>query len=70
MNNFNKAFEAGRNAVRNRRTVLLLMVFAFMAVGAAIDECLEHHYVSAVLAIAFFLVVMPWLGWAWIKRKA
>ena len=69
MSRFAKAFDAGRNVVRNRRTALLLSVFAFMAVDATITEYLEHRYVSAVLAPVFFLLVMPWLSWRWIKPR-
>ena len=69
MSVFNKAFDAGRNAARNRRTTLMLCVLALMAVVATIQEYLEHRYVSAALAPVFFLLVMPWLGWRWIKPK-
>jgi hypothetical protein len=66
---FDIAFEAGRDAVRNRRTALLLCVLAFMAGFTTIQEYSERHYVSAVLAPVFFLLVMPWLGWRWIKPR-
>jgi hypothetical protein len=66
---FSDAFGASCNAVKNRRTALLLSVLAFMAVDTAIREYSEHKYVLAVLAPVFFLVVMPWLGWNWIKPK-
>jgi len=66
---FQKAFEAGRNAVRNRRTALLLSILAFMAADTIIYECLHHHYVLAVLSPVFFLIVMPWLGWRWIRPE-
>jgi hypothetical protein len=69
VNTFAKAFDAGRNAVRNRRTALMLSMFAFMAVWAAIAEYLEHRYVSAVLVPVFILVVMPWFCWNWIKPR-
>ena len=66
---FQKAFEAGRNAVRKRRTALLLSILAFMAADASIYECLHHHYVLAVLSPVFFLIVMPWLGWRWFRPE-
>ena len=70
MNNFDKAFESGRIAVRKQRTPLLLAVCAFMGVAAALQEHLAHSYLIATFALAFFLVVLPWFGWAWIKPKA
>jgi hypothetical protein len=69
MSSFDKAFDAGRNAVRNRRTALLLCVLAFMAGLTIIQEYSERHYILAVLAPVFFLLVMPWLGWRWIKPR-
>ena len=69
MSRFNDAFEAGRNAVRDRRTALLVCVLAFMAGLATIQEYSERHYVLAVLAPVFFLLVMPWLGGRWIKPR-
>ena len=69
MSGFNKAFDAGRNVARNRRTAVLLCVLAFMAVVATIQEYSERRYVLAVLASVFFLLVMPWLGWRWVKPK-
>jgi hypothetical protein len=70
MSRFNKAFDAGRVAVKNRRTALLLCVLALMAVVATVQEYSEHSYLSAALAPVFFLLVVPWLGWKWIKPKA
>jgi hypothetical protein len=42
---FYKAFDAGRKAVKDRRTPLLLLTLAFMAVGATVHECYEHNYI-------------------------
>lgn len=36
---------------------------------AALHESMEHRYWEAALAIVFALIVMPWLGWNWIKPK-
>jgi hypothetical protein len=69
MSNFGKAFEAGRDAFKKRRTVLLFAACAFMALDVAIHECVAHRYLAAALAVLFFLIVMPWLGWAWIKPR-
>ena len=66
---FQRAFDAGRRGVRNRRTALLLSILAFMAADTIIYECLHHHYVLAVLSAVFFLIVMPWLGWRWIRPE-
>jgi hypothetical protein len=66
---FQEAFEAGRNAVRNRRTAMLFSILAFMAGDTIIYECLHHHYVLAALSPVFFLIVMPWLGWKWIRPE-
>ena len=55
MNNFDKAFESGRIAVRKQRTPLLLAVCAFMGVAAALQEYLAHNYLGAAFALVFFL---------------
>jgi|HubBroStandDraft_2_1064218.scaffolds.fasta_scaffold2019175_1 hypothetical protein len=69
MSNFDKAFDAGRDAVRKRRNALPLVVCAFMAAFAAFQEYSAHRYLLAALAAVFFLVVMPWLGQAWMKHE-
>jgi hypothetical protein len=46
-----------------------LLLCVLMAVVATIQEYSEHRYVLAALAPVFFLLVMPWLGWRWIKPK-
>ena len=67
MSEFRKAFEAGQNAVEKKRTMLLYAVLALMALSAAVRELLARNYILAVLALVFFLVVMPWLGKAWLR---
>lgn len=67
MSKFATGFEAGRRAVRERRTMLLWLVQVFMTVDVVIHECSERHYVGAVLAPFFFLVAVPWFGWKWFK---
>ena len=59
--------KGSRKALKNRRTVLLLIVTAFMGLDAATSEALEHHYVSAGLTLLFFFVIAPWFGWNYIK---
>jgi hypothetical protein len=66
---FDKAFDAGRTAIKNRRPTLLLCVLAFMSVVTSVQEYFEHHYALAVLAPLFFLLAMPWLGWRWIMPQ-
>jgi len=70
MNSFDKTFESSRIAVRKWRTPLLLALSAFMGLSAARQEYLAHSYLLAAFALVFFLVVLPWFGWAWIKPKA
>jgi hypothetical protein len=70
MNNFDKAFDAGRIAVKRRRTPLLLALCVFMGVDAAIREYAAHKHLTAVFALVFSVVIVPWLGWAWFKPKA
>jgi hypothetical protein len=55
--------------MRSRHTALLVSVLAFMAVDTSIYECVQHRYVLAVLSPVFFLILMPWLGWKWIKPE-
>jgi hypothetical protein len=66
---FQRAFESGRNAVRNRRTALLLSVLILMAADTSIYEYLHRRYVLAALCPVFWLIVMPWLGWRWIRPE-
>ena len=40
-----------------------------MAVDATIHEYFEHNYALAAVATMFFLVIMQWLGWRWIKSQ-
>lgn len=40
-----------------------------MAAVATLQEYSAHHYLLAALAVVFFLVIMPWLGWAWMNPE-
>jgi len=66
---FDEAFTAGRNAVKNRRTLLFLVLSAFMGIDAAIHEVRAQRYVTAILAPIFFLIIAPWFGWNYIKPQ-
>ena len=55
--------------VKNRRTALLLLLCVFMGITAASEEVLAHRYVTALLALIFFLIVAPWFGWNYIKPQ-
>jgi len=57
-----KALDAGRGAVK------IDVRFSYCS-DAALHESMEHRYWEAALAIVFALIVMPWLGWNWIKPK-
>jgi hypothetical protein len=59
MHKVNEAFTAGRRAVKNRRTLLLLLVSAFMGIDAAIHELRAERYLMAVLAMVFFPIIAP-----------
>ena len=65
----NEAFTAGRKAVENKRTLLLLLVSAFMGIDVAIHEVRGGRYGMAALALVFFLIIAPWFGWNYIKPQ-
>jgi len=69
MHKVDEAFTAGRKAVKNRRTLLLLLVSAFMGIDAAIHELHAERYLMEVLALVFFLIIAPWFGWNYIKPQ-
>ena len=69
MNQFRKAFDAGHDAVQNKRGFLLLSVCAVMGILAMVEEISAHRYILVAFALVFFLAVMPWLGWRWIKPE-
>jgi hypothetical protein len=47
----------------------LLSVCACLAVFMGIFQWAEGHYLRAVIAAVFFLVLVPWLGKRWINRN-
>lgn len=69
MRRFEEALAAGRKAIKSRRTLFFLLLSAFMGIDAAIYELLEHRYATAVVAVVFFLIIAPWLGWNYIKPQ-
>jgi hypothetical protein len=69
MSRFRQSLNAGREAVKDRRTAILPSVFAAIGLSAAYTAIREGSYFSALLALFFFVVVMPWLSWNYIKPQ-
>jgi Flp pilus assembly protein TadB len=47
----------------------LLYLCAGLGVVVGVFQWAEGHHLRAVLAVAVFLVIIPWLGKSWINRS-
>lgn len=74
MSTFKAGFQAGRSAVKNKLTknkLTSLLMVSCISIGVicAIEEVAAHHYILAVLGILFFIGIIPWLGFDYVKRQ-
>jgi hypothetical protein len=69
MSQFREAFNAGREAVKKRRVLMMWCLCGFMGLNAMIQEYLRNNYVTAALAPVFFLLIMPWVARKWFRSS-